>query len=304
MKKILVIGSLNMDLVAKVKYLPKLGETILGDALYENPGGKGANQAVAAARLGGNVKMIGKIGSDNYGNQLLENLKNNNIGTEGIIRCSETTGTAIIEVDGEGNNHIVVIAGSNMKLSREDIDSKINLIEESDIIILQQEIPMETVRYSLEISKKNNKITILNPAPAFKITEEILKLVDYLVLNETELELAVDRGKISETDYSEIMKYFKMKGSKDIILTLGEKGGIYTEAEDIKEYKALTVKAVDSTAAGDSFIGAFALKIAEGALISDALSFAVSVSALTVTRMGAQESLPTREELEIFLKSR
>ena len=304
MKKILVIGSLNMDLVVKVKSLPKLGETILGNSLYENPGGKGANQAIAASRLGGDVTMIGKLGNDNYGNQLLENLKINNIKTKGIIRSDNPTGTAIIEVDEEGHNHIVVIAGSNMKLEKEDIDSKIDLIKESDIVILQQEIPLETVKYAMELSKKNGKVTMLNPAPAVKIDDEMLNLADYLILNETELELAADIGKLSVSDYPNVIKGLKNRGSKEIILTLGEKGGIYTELEEIKEYKALTVKAVDTTAAGDSFIGAFALRIAEGAEIEEALNFAVGVSALTVTKMGAQQSLPTREELKKFLENK
>jgi ribokinase len=303
-KQILVIGSLNMDLVVKVEKLPKLGETILGETLYENPGGKGANQAVAAAKLGGRVSMIGKLGNDNYGEQLLLNLKNNNIKTDGIIRCKDITGTAVIEVDSAGNNSIVVIPGSNLKLSKEDIDSMDKLIDESDIVILQQEIPMETVEYSLKQASEKGKVTILNPAPAVKIKEEILNYTDYLILNETELELISGRESIPETEYIQAIKELKNKGAKNIILTLGEKGGMYTEGEEIKDYKALVVKAVDTTAAGDSFIGAFALKIAEDETVSKALDFAVGVSALTVTRSGAQQSLPTQEELELFLKSK
>lgn len=304
MKKILVIGSLNMDLVVKVAKLPKLGETILGETLYENPGGKGANQAVAAAKLGGNVSMIGKLGNDNYGEQLLQNLKNNNIRTEGIIRCDKITGTAVIEVDSAGNNNIVVIPGSNSELSKEDIDSKAELLDKTDIVILQQEIPIETVEYSLEQASKKGKITILNPAPAIKITEKILTFTDFLILNETELELVSGKESIPEAEYIQAIKELKNKGAKNIILTLGEKGGMYTDGEEVKDYKALKVKAVDSTAAGDSFIGAFALKLAENATVSDALNFAVGVSALTVTRSGAQQSLPTQEELKLFLESK
>ncbi|ACZ10465.1 Ribokinase [Sebaldella termitidis] len=304
MKHILVIGSLNMDLVVKVEKLPKLGETILGETLYENPGGKGANQAVAAAKLGGNVSMIGKLGKDNYGEQLLLNLKSNNIKTEGIIRCDDITGTAVIEVDSKGNNSIVVIPGSNLKLSKEDLDSASDLIDKADIVILQQEIPMETVEYALELAAEKGKITILNPAPAVKISEKVLAATDFLILNETELEIISGKESIPETEYIYTINELRNKGAKNIILTLGEKGGMYTEGEEIKEYKALKVTAVDTTAAGDSFIGAFALKLAENAGVSDALEFAVGVSALTVTRSGAQQSLPTQEELKLFLESK
>ena len=304
MKQILVIGSLNMDLVVKVEKLPKLGETILGETLYENPGGKGANQAVAAAKLGGNVSMIGKLGNDNYGEQLLLNLKNNNIKTEGIIRCSDITGTAVIEVDNDGNNSIVVIPGSNSKLSKEDLDSAAELLDKADIVILQQEIPMDTVEYALEQAAKRGKTTILNPAPAVEISDKILDATDFLILNETELEIVSGKESIPETEYIDAIKELRNKGAKNIILTLGEKGGMYTEGEETREYKALKVKAVDTTAAGDSFIGAFALKLAQDASVSDALEFAVGVSALTVTRSGAQQSLPTQEELKLFLESK
>ena len=302
MKKILVVGSLNMDLVVRVQNLPKLGETILGDAFYENPGGKGANQAVAAARLGAHVSMIGKIGKDAYGSALLENLGKNDIDTDGIIISDVITGRAVIEVDSMGNNNIVVIPGSNMELTKEDIDEKKEIMEKADIVILQQEIPISTVEYVLEQAKKSGKITILNPAPAQKIEDNILKLVDYLILNETELELITGSETIKDEEYPNIINDLQKRGSKNIILTLGEKGGIYTEENEINAYKALKVKAVDTTAAGDSFIGAFALKLAEGRKIEEAVNFAVAVSALTVTKIGAQQSLPTKVEINEFLE--
>lgn len=302
MKKILVVGSLNMDLVVRVQNLPKLGETILGDAFYENPGGKGANQAVAAARLGAHVSMIGKIGKDAYGTALLENLKKNDIDTDGIIISDVITGRAVIEVDSMGNNNIVVIPGSNMELTKEDIDEKREIMENSDIVILQQEIPINTVEYVLKQAKKSGKITILNPAPAQKIEDDILKLVDYLILNETELELITGNDTIKDEEYPNIINDLQERGSKNIILTLGEKGGIYSEEDEINTYKALKVKAVDTTAAGDSFIGAFALKLAEEAKTEEAVNFAVAVSALTVTKIGAQQSLPTKTEVSEFLE--
>ena len=291
-----------MDLVVNVQNLPKLGETILGDTFYENPGGKGANQAVAAARLGGNVTMIGKIGRDVYGKVLLENLENNNIDIKGIIISDTLTGRAIIEVDNNGDNHIVVIPGSNAELTNEEITDKKEIIENSDIIILQQEIPIKTVEFVLELGKKLGKTTILNPAPAQKIEDEILKLVDYLILNETELELITGNSKIKDDEYPKVIKDLQERGSKNIILTLGEKGGMYTKGKELCSYKAMKVKAVDSTAAGDSFIGAFALKLSEGVNISESIEFAVGISALTVTKIGAQQSLPTMKELELFLE--
>ena len=163
---------------------------------------------------------------------------------------------------------------------------------------------MDTVEYALELASKKGITTILNPAPAVAITEKILATTDFLILNETELEIVSGKESIPETEYIHAIKELRNKGAKNIILTLGEKGGMYTEGEETREYKALKVKAVDTTAAGDSFIGAFALKLAEDAKVSDALNFAVGVSALTVTRSGAQQSLPTQEELEIFLKSK
>lgn len=291
-----------MDLVVNVQNLPKLGETILGDTFYENPGGKGANQAVAVARLGGNVSMIGKIGKDPYGKMLLENLKSNNININGIIISDILTGRAIIEVDNNGNNHIVTIPGSNAELTKEEILDNKKIIEESDIVILQQEIPIKTVEFLLELSKKLGKITILNPAPAQKIENEVLKLVDYLILNETELELITDKDIIKDEEYPEVIKILQERGSKNIVLTLGSKGGMYTKDKELNSYKAMKVKAVDTTAAGDSFIGAFALKLSEGKNISDSIEFAIGISALTVTKIGAQQSLPTMEELELFLE--
>ena len=302
MKKILVVGSLNMDMTAQVENLPKLGETILGHTFYESPGGKGANQAVSAGRLGADVTIIGKVGDDVYGKKLTDNLKINRVKTDGIVVSKEKgTGKALIVVDSNGDNMIVVLPESNSELTTADIDSKIELVKAADMLVLQHEIPLETVKYVLELGKKYGKINILNPAPAFKLDDSILELIDYLVLNETELEIITGRENIPENEYMSYCEKLLDKKVKNIVLTLGEKGGIYINKENKYEYKALKVKAVDTTAAGDSFLGGFLLKLSEEESVENAITYAAGVSALTVTKEGAQNSLPSKDEVEKFL---
>lgn len=292
-----------MDLVVKADRLPKMGETILGRSFHTIPGGKGQNQAVAAAKLGADIKFIGKIGRDSYGDELLENLKNNNMSVEGIILSDEVTGRAVIQVDNDGNNTIIVIGGSNSALTEEDIREKYSFLEECNFIILQHEIPLETVNFIISEGKKLGKTIILNPAPALKIEEKYFGFIDYLILNETELDFISGVKNNNDEERVEQCKIFINKGIKNIVLTLGENGGIFINRETFIKYDAYRVKAVDTTAAGDSFIGAFTVKLSEGETVEQALDYAAAVSALTVTRMGAQKSLPEKKEVEEFLKS-
>ena len=303
MKKVLVIGSLNMDMTVKVEELPKLGETIFGNDFYESCGGKGANQAVAVSKLGMKTEMIGMVGKDSQGEKLIQNLNKYGIISDNVIKSNELTGRAIITVDKKGDNNIIVIPGSNFKITKEHIQAKQDVIASSDVVILQNEIPSETVEFSLLKAKELGKITIFNPAPARKLSGEVFKNTDYLILNETEME-EIFEIKFNDEEYTEKISIKKKEyGIKNIILTLGDKGSIlFSEDNNIKKYDVYKVKAVDTTAAGDSFIGAFTMKICEIGNPDEAIKYATAVSAIVVTRQGAQDSIPTREEIEKFIE--
>ena len=303
MKKALVIGSLNMDMTVKVEELPKLGETIFGNDFYESCGGKGANQAVAVSKLGMKTEMIGMVGKDSQGEKLIQNLNKYGIISDNVIKSDELTGRAIITVDKKGDNNIIVIPGSNFKITKEHIQAKQDVIASSDVVILQNEIPSETVEFSLLKAKELGKITIFNPAPARKLSGEVFKNTDYLILNETEME-EIFEIEFNDEEYTEKISIKKKEyGIKNIILTLGDKGSIlFSEDNNIKKYDVYKVKAVDTTAAGDSFIGAFTMKICEIGNPDEAIKYATAVSAIVVTRQGAQDSIPTREEIEKFIE--
>lgn len=303
MKKVLVIGSLNMDMTVKVEELPKLGETIFGNDFYESCGGKGANQAVAVSKLGMKTEMIGMVGKDSQGEKLIQNLNKYGIISDNVIKSDELTGRAIITVDKKGDNNIIVIPGSNFKIMKEHIQDKQDVIASSDVVILQNEIPSETVEFSLLKAKELGKITIFNPAPARKLSEKVFKNTDYLILNETEME-EIFEIEFNDKEYTEKISGKKKEYSiKNIILTLGDKGSIlFSEDNNIKKYDVYKVKAVDTTAAGDSFIGAFTMKICEIGNPDEAIKYATAVSAIVVTRQGAQDSIPAREEIEKFIE--
>lgn len=303
MKRALVIGSLNMDTTVKVEELPKLGETIFGDDFYESCGGKGANQAVAISKLGMETEMIGMVGKDSQGEKLIQNLNKYGIKSENIIKSNDLTGRAIITVDKKGDNNIIVIPGSNFKITKEYIQEKQDVIASSDVVILQNEIPFETVEFSLLKAKELGKITIFNPAPARQLSEKIFKNTDYLILNETEMEEIFGIGINDKVYIGTIFHKKKECGIRNIILTLGDNGSVlFSEDDNIKKYDAYEVKAVDTTAAGDSFIGAFTMKICETGDADKAIKYATAVSAIVVTRQGAQDSIPAREEIEKFIE--
>ena len=303
MKKALVIGSLNMDMTVKVEELRKLGETIFGDDFYESCGGKGANQAVAISKLGMETEMIGMVGKDSQGEKLIQNLNKYGIKSDNIIKSDDLTGRAIITVDKKGDNNIIVIPGSNFKITKEYIQEKQDVIASSDVVILQNEIPFETVEFSLLKAKELGKITIFNPAPARQLSEKIFKNTDYLILNETEMEEIFGIGINDKVYIGRIFHKKKECGIRNIILTLGDNGSVlFSEDDNIKKYDAYEVKAIDTTAAGDSFIGAFTMKICETGDADKAIKYATAVSAIVVTRQGAQDSIPTREEIEKFIE--
>lgn len=300
MKNICVIGSLNMDLVVNVDTMPKPGQTIIGSNFKEVPGGKGANQAVAMARLNGNVSMIGKVGEDGFGQTLINSLKNDKVDTTYIQTSKGATGVALITVDKNAQNSIVVSPGANFEVKEDDIDNNIEAIKNSDIVVLQLETPLNTIKYALNKAKELNKYTILNPAPAVKLDDEIIKNVDLLTPNETELEIISGVSIETEEDIQKAAQIMIEKGVKELIVTLGSKGSLYINKEKSMFKKAYKVEAVDTTAAGDSYTGALAVALSQDKGIEDAMDFASKVGALSVLKEGAQSSLPTLEDVKNF----
>ena len=300
MKNICVIGSLNMDLVVNVDTMPKPGQTIIGSNFKEVPGGKGANQAVAMARLNGNVSMIGKVGEDGFGQTLINSLKNDKVDTTYIQTSKGATGVALITVDKNAQNSIVVSPGANFEVKEDDIDNNIEAIKNSDIVVLQLETPLNTIKYALNKAKELNKYTILNPAPAVELDDEIIKNVDLLTPNETELEIISGVSIETEEDIQKAAQIMIEKGVKELIVTLGSKGSLYINKEKSMFKKAYKVEAVDTTAAGDSYTGALAVALSQDKNIEDAMDFASKVGALSVLKEGAQSSLPTLEDVKNF----
>ena len=300
MKNICVIGSLNMDLVVNVDTMPKPGQTIIGSNFKEVPGGKGANQAVAMARLNGNVSMIGKVGEDGFGQTLINSLKNDKVDTTYIQTSKGATGVALITVDKNAQNSIVVSPGANFEVKEDDIDNNIEAIKNSDIVVLQLETPLNTIKYALNKAKELNKYTILNPAPAVKLDDEIIKNVDLLTPTETELEIISGVSIETEEDIQKAAQIMIEKGVKELIVTLGSKGSLYINKEKSMFKKAYKVEAVDTTAAGDSYTGALAVALSQDKNIEDAMDFASKVGALSVLKEGAQSSLPTLEDVKNF----
>lgn len=299
-RKVLVIGSLNMDLVTELNKMPDLGETVLGKGLRYIPGGKGANQACAVGKLGGTVKMLGCIGDDEFGRIQKEALINSNVDVTNLkISHSHNTGTALIYINSEGNNSIVVIPGANMECNIEYLKQKDDMFKESDIILLQMEIPYDAIYYAIRRAKELNKTVILNPAPApEQIPDETLKMIDYLTPNETELLKMVPGSRLDLESMKEAAEELIDKGVKNVIATLGERGALFTNGEEAVIFPVRKVQARDTTAAGDSFVGAFAVALAEGKSNHEAIEFANLVSSVVVTKKGAQSSIPERDVIE------
>lgn len=299
MKKITVVGSLNMDIVIETPHMPTGGETVSGRTVTLVPGGKGANQAYAVGKLGGNVTMIGAVGQDAAGDALLENLKKVNVNVSGIRRMEQgVTGQAYITVDDQGENSIILIAGTNGLVTKELIDDNIDILRESDIVIMQLEIPLDVVEYTKELAIKEGKTIIVDPAPAVTdIPNHFWKGIDYIKPNETEL--AILTGLKMETR-DEIVQGARMmieKGVKNVIVTLGGDGCLFVTKETEEFFPSHKVKAIDTTAAGDSFTAAFALALSQGKEYKEAIELGQKVSSIVVTKKGAQTSIPTMEEV-------
>jgi ribokinase len=299
MPGIIVIGSSNTDMVIKTQKLPVPGETILGGTFLMNPGGKGANQAVAAARLGGKVTFITKRGNDLFGNQAVGLLMREGIDTQYIIKDNDLpSGVALITVDSAGENSIVVAPGSNGNLNQEDIPSSVFGSGNYDILLLQLEIPISTVEYSAVTAMQNNTKVILNPAPACQLPDNLLKHTWLITPNETEAEI-ISGVKITDISSAESAAVIiRKRGVKNVIITLGETGAYVKSDEFTGLVPGIKVTPVDTTAAGDVFNGALAVAISEGKGLKDAVTFANKAASISVTRMGAQASVPYRNEIQ------
>lgn len=297
MKKILVIGSANMDLTIHTDRMPKLGETVTGRDFSLNCGGKGANQAVAAAKLGGNVSFAGAVGNDPYGKTLLNNFEKNKIEFSGIITEKVSTGTASITVV-DGDNFIILNEGANGLMSVDAVEEKADLIKKADYLIMQLEIPVETVVRAAEIAKSGGTKTVINPAPYKEIPEKLFALTDIMIPNEYEAELLTGIAIKNKAAAENAVKAIRRKGVERVIITLGDKGCVYNDGEEIFDCPAVKTTVVDTTSAGDTFIGALCVKLSGGENIHDAVNYAVKAAAITVSRKGASASIPYANEIK------
>jgi len=299
-KRILVVGSLNMDMVVQIESMPLVGETILGHGLQYIPGGKGANQACAAAKLGGQTVMLGCVGDDAFGNALIHSLADANVDTHHIeIIESIATGTALIYLNAQGDNSIVVIPGANSLCNIEFLKRYDQDFIDCDILIVQMEIARDAVYYAIERAYELGKTIILNPAPApMQIPDCILEKLDYITPNENELAKLCNQKCDDIEDIRECARVLLEKGVGDVLATIGEQGSILVNKDGFHHFKTRKVTSVDTTGAGDCFNAAFAVAIAEQKQLSDAILFANCASSIEVTRMGAQTSIPTRNEVD------
>lgn len=295
--EIFVIGSSNTDMVVKTDKLPMLGETKLGGTFFMTAGGKGANQAVTVARMGGNVRFIAKVGNDIFGKQTIEGLNAESINTSNVfVDEIAPSGVALIMVNEDGENCIVVAPGANAKLIPGDIET-IKSISEAGIILLQLEIPLETITSIVKHAKKNGQKVILNPAPAQKLDDELLNGLFLITPNETEASLLTGVTVKDELTASQAANVFLSKGVQNVVITMGASGAYVLSGGISKIVPAKSVKAIDSTGAGDVFNGAMAVAISEGKSIEEAVIFANKAAAISVTRLGAQSSVPYRKEI-------
>jgi ribokinase len=302
MAKVAVVGSINMDLVVRVPRFPIAGETILGGGFQTIPGGKGANQAVAARRLGAEVAMIGRVGGDAFGSVLRQNLVQEGISTERLmVDDGQATGVALITVEDSGENMIIVVPGANGQITPADIDAACPLIAGADILLMQLEIPLQVAEYAAELAHARGVTLMLNAAPAQPLPPGILAQVDYLIVNEVEAGLLAGTATAHPADGARALQ---AQGAQAVVVTLGAEGSLLVSQGGISVIApSFAVHAVDTTAAGDAFAGAFAVAVAGSMAPEQALRWGNAAGALAVMRAGAQPSLPTRREVEKFLKN-
>ena len=303
--KLLIIGSLNMDMVLGVPAIPRAGETLMGELRGYIPGGKGANQAVAAGRLGRGAAMIGMLGRDSHGEVLAKNLTQAGVDTAGIGFCDAPTGLAVINVSADGENNIIVIPGANARCDVDHIRAHEAMIADSEVVLLQMEIPHEAVFEAIRLAKKHGRTVVLNPAPApERLPEDIYPLIDILCPNETELERLSGLPTGSTEEAEQAARALLERGAGAVLATVGKRGALLVTPGQTLEVPGFPVKAVDTTAAGDTFCAAFCTKLAEGAGMEESIRFANAAAAISVGRAGAQTSIPTLQETLAFLDMR
>lgn len=298
---VVVIGSLNMDLVTRAPRLPKGGETLIGHSFATVSGGKGANQAVAAARLGAQVAMVGCVGNDDYGVQLRDALLAEQIDCQAVSTVADSSGVALIVVDDNSQNAIVIVAGANGAMTPAVIDRFDAVLQAADVIICQLEIPDATVGHALKRARALGKTVILNPAPASRpLPADWYAAIDYLIPNESEAAalsgLPVDSLEAAESAAGQLIAM----GAGKVIITLGAQGSLFANGKGFEHFPAPKVKAVDTTAAGDTFVGGFAAALASGKSEAEAIRYGQVAAALSVTRAGAQPSIPTMSDVQAF----
>ena len=300
-RPVLVVGSLNMDLVARCELLPRTGQTIFGQDFFTAAGGKGANQAVAAARLGSSVAIAGCVGNDQFGRELLESLATAGVHTGAVVTTDRPTGTALITVDASGANTIVVISGANMACDNALVDRALANAPRPGILLLQHEIPIAANAHAIREAHAAGWFVILNPAPALAVAPELLPLIDIIAPNETEAAALTGRAIANRADALAAARHLLALGARAALITLGGDGALYCDDSRALHCPAVAVRAVDTTAAGDGYLGALAASLASGQSLPDSLGFASAAAGLAVTRLGAQPSLGTRAEVADFI---
>lgn len=302
MKSVTVLGSINADHVISVPYFSKPGETLTGKQYHIAYGGKGANQAVAAARLGAKVNFIGCIGDDPLGAKMKDAFAQDGINVEPIATIpQEMTGIAMIQVADSGENSIVIAAGANAHLDNAMVEQHQALIEQSDMLLIQLETPVQAVEKAAFFAKQAHKTVVLNPAPAQPLSDSLLALIDIITPNETEAEILTGVRVVDEASAQQAAQVFHQKGIRTVLITLGAKGVYLSQLEQAKIVAGFRVNAVDTTAAGDTFNGALITALLEGKTEQEAIMFAHAAAAISVTRAGAQPSIPSRQEALDFL---
>jgi ribokinase len=301
---IVVVGSSNTDMIIKVPHIPKPGETILGGTFSTAAGGKGANQAVAAARAGGNVSFVARVGNDMFGEEAIRGFQKDGLNIDHVITDNTApSGVAEIFVAEDGENSIAVASGANLNLSPTDIQSAEDIIAKADILVMQLEVPLETVYTAAKVAHENGVTVILNPAPAQPLAEEYFKYFTILTPNETEAEILTSVTVSDEKSAEEAARVLMEKGVESVIVTLGRKGALMVSRNEVDHIPGFEVDAVDATAAGDVFNGTLAVALANKKSLQEAISFANAAAALSVTKLGAQPSAPLRVDIEKMQQS-
>jgi ribokinase len=300
MLRVVVLGGLNMDLVVRVPRLPRPGETVTGEGLVRAAGGKGANQAVAAARLGGEVSMIGRVGRDVFGRELTAALRDAGVSTRCVSGSDHPTGAALIEVDDAGENAIAVAPGANLDLLPEDIPAR--AIEEAHVVVAPLEAPLACVEEAFRLARGRGARTVLNTAPAVRVPESLLRYSDVIVANEHEAAVLLGRAELSAADELDALRALRSQPEQVVVITLGDRGAIGLAGADVVSQPSWTVDVVDTTAAGDAFVAGFVMGQWWSAGLRAALRLGCAAGALTTTRVGAQPSLPTLSQVDALLR--